>query len=144
MRKLKNKTYYTYTLMKQTLMNFVFIISSLMLNLNIVNALNYSKGTIGVNDSEVYGTVSVPAIANGIYGQLNAILSGCMGIALITLVLVFVVKCGQLAASGQNAMKRSNHIGGMLWLGIAIASLGFFTATGGVISIIIHLTTGNL
>lgn len=110
---------------------------------NVSAAVTYSNGKISNTESTVVGDVNVPMIANGLYGQLSVILNGFIGIALITLVLFFVIRCGQLGASADNAQKRSQSLGGLLWVGIAIGGLGFFSAAGGVFTIIVHMTKGS-
>lgn len=143
MKSLKSRFRHTCTLINKFLVSFMAFLGMLITNPMIVNAITYNNGTIEVGTSETFGKVNVPVIANGIFGLLNVILSGCTGIALITLTLVFVIKCAQLAGSGSNPFKRSNHISGMLWLAVSIGLLGFFNVTGGVISIIIGLSEGN-
>lgn len=132
----------TYSLIKQFFIILLVALSLLFVNINKVAAVTYSNGQISIPNEDVYADPNIPTIANGIYGQLGVALNGFLGIALITLTLIFVIRCGQLAASADNAQKRSENINSLLWIGIAVGALGFFSAAGGVLSIIVSLTNG--
>lgn len=110
-----------------------------------VSAVEYRNGQIKAPGAEgtVMGNANVPTVANSLYGQMSVFLNGFVGIALITLTIIFVIRCGQLGASADNAQKRSQSIGGLLWVGIAIGGLGFFSAVGGIMTIITQMTNGS-
>lgn len=145
---LNNKVNHTYSLIKNILISFITTLSMCLVNISTVFAITYKNGKIGIGTdtsaSETYGEVDVNNLANGLYGQLGELLNGFAGIALITLTLVFVIKCGQLGMSADNARKRSETINGFLWLGISIGLLGFFFASQGVMTIIANMATGNI
>lgn len=138
MNNLKKKVCYTQTLIKSFL---ITVFSIALVNIQTINAITYNNGTIGVAQKTTIGEANIDMIGNTIFGRLSTILNGCIGIALITLTLVFVIKCGQIAASADNAMKRSNHLGGMLWVLISIGVLGMFSASNGIFQIITQLST---
>lgn len=110
-----------------TLLSAIAIIFSNTIMVKAAPILIDGNGTVKVNDTaKTGGTVDIATEAKALFDALRLYLGGSLGIALITLTLAFVIKCGQLAASADNANKRSNHITGMVYLIIAIASIGGF------------------
>lgn len=110
-----------------TLLSAIAIIFSNTIMVKAAPILIDGNGTVKVNDTaKTGGTVDIATESKALFDALRLYLGGSLGIALITLTLAFVIKCGQLAASADNANKRSNHITGMVYLIIAIASIGGF------------------
>ena len=61
---------------------------------------------------------------NTVYTKYKSILNGVIGLVTITLVLLFVIQCGKLGASADNAARRSSSVGALLWIGVAAGLLG--------------------
>lgn len=142
---IKNKLYDSYSHLKKLMVSFMAFISVMLLNPTVISAITYDNGKITASSTsgDTYGYVDTSTIGNTVFTKLATLISGFSGIALITLTLVFVIKCGQIAASADNAQKRSAHISGMGWLMISIAVLGFFTTSGVIMEIIVGLVNGN-
>ena len=126
-------------------MSIAMIISMCAINLDTVYAkvLVDNSGSVILESTsdttKAEGTVDIAATSKTIFSNLRFYLNGFTGIALITLTLAFVIKCAELGASADNAMKRGNSITGLLWVGIAIGLLGAFNT---VMSILAVLTKG--
>ena len=84
-------------------------------------------GTVEDEFHKTGGVVDISEVSNNIFNNLRFYLNGAAGIALITVTLAFVIKCGQLAATADNAQRRANHITGMIWTIIAVSALGLFS-----------------
>lgn len=85
-------------------------------NISMDSNGNLNTGSLGSSDTS--GTFTT------LYSKYKTILNGVIGLVTITLVLLFVIQCAKLGASADNAAKRSNSVGALLWIGVAAGLLG--------------------
>lgn len=89
---------------------------------NILDGLEMGEGgTLSIGGAE---TDSAEDTFNVIYTKYKTMLNGVIGLVTITLVLLFVIQCGKLGMSADNAAKRSTSISGLLWIGVSAGLLG--------------------
>lgn len=89
---------------------------------NILDGLKVnSNGTLQVGTAE---SANASNTFNVIYDKYKVILNGVIGLVTITLVLLFVIQCGKLGVSADNAARRSTSISALLWIGISAGLLG--------------------
>ena len=110
-----------------SLMSF-FAVSTVTTDVTVASADNILDGIKVNNDGTIdFGTTGSSDTAgtfNTIYTKYKGILNGVIGLVTITLVLLFVIQCGKLGASSDNAMRRSSSISGLLWIGVSAGLLG--------------------
>lgn len=129
MRNILNKIGKTMTAMMITIMS-VFSTATVMMPAVTVSAAesnildNIKMDNNGKLNTGDLANSSTENTFNGVYDKYKAVLNGVIGLVTITLVLLFVIQCGKLGAASDNAMKRSNSIGALLWIGIAAGLLG--------------------
>ena len=94
----------------------------------VANADNILEGIeVDTNGQIQIGTTTTKDAAgafNTLYDKYKIMLNGVIGLVTITLVLMFVIQCGKLGMSADNAARRSTSITALLWIGVSAGLLG--------------------
>lgn len=85
---------------------------------------NIKMNSDGSLDTGSLGSSDTSGTFTTLYSKYKTILNGVIGLVTITLVLLFVIQCAKLGSAADNAAKRSNSVGALLWIGVAAGLLG--------------------
>lgn len=87
----------------------------------------YYNENLSLSYGDAYGDGDQESAWNLLFSRYKGVITGIMGFATLTFVVLFIMNFMKLGTSSSNAQERSKVLSGLLWTGIASAGCGGVT-----------------